>query len=332
MKCFVTGADGFIGSHLCEALRDAGHEVTGLALYNSFDTFGWLDEVDGVRKVRGDVRDAEQMRKFVTGQDVVFHLAALISVPYSFEYTESQFVQTNVQGTTNVLAAARDAGVRLFVQTSSSEVYGTRASSYGMNERHVLNPQSPYAVSKLSADLMALAFHKAHRLPVVVLRPFNTYGPRQSERALIPATIRQVIDPRCEFVRVGSLETKRDYTFVSDTCSAFLSIMDSSFGTPRIGGPFPLIGEVVNCGSEKSHSGAFILDTIMALTGITKPVAKELERVRPLHAEVMDLEADASSIAIAANWRAKTTMLDGLERTIEWWRTRTPRKDLAYVA
>ena len=225
-KVLVTGADGFIGSHLTEALARQGAKVTALALYNSFDSHGWLDDLpESVRSqlhmVRGDVRDGAFVSRLVQGQEYVFHLAALIAIPYSYAAPQS-YIETNVIGTLNVLEAARQWGTERIVHTSTSEVYGT-ALTMPINESHPLQGQSPYSASKIGADMMAEAFARSFGLPVVTIRPFNTFGPRQSERAIIPTIIRQALDPTCDAIMVGDTSPIRDLTFVEDTAAAFMA-------------------------------------------------------------------------------------------------------------
>ena len=216
----VTGADGFIGSHLTEALIADGAQVTALSAYNSFDQAGWLDDLSDdarakVRLVRGDIRDSAFMRRLVHDQQVVFHLAALIAIPHSYRSPQS-YIDTNVLGTLNVLEAARDMGVQRVIHTSTSEVYGT-AITTPISESHPLQGQSPYSASKIGADMMAEAFARSFDLPIAILRPFNTFGPRQSERAVIPSLIRQALDPDCPAIKVGNTTPIRDLTFVTDT-------------------------------------------------------------------------------------------------------------------
>ena len=314
MKAFVSGADGFIGSHLCEALRDAGHEVTGLALYNSFDTYGWLDEVEGVEKVRGDIRDAEQMRRLIKGHDTVFHLAALISVPDSYLRPRS-YIDTNVMGTLNILEAARDAGSKV-IHTSTSEVYGT-AQYTPMDEGHPINPQSPYAASKVAADALVKAYHLSYDLPCVILRPFNTYGPRQSERAVVATIIRQALDPMCEAVELGNLEAKRDLTYVTNTVAAFLKASELT-GTYNVG-----MGKTVSVG--------VLATRIMRIVGQQKRISKILERIRPDSSEVEYLNSETCKLRVAG-WQPDVDLEEGLERTIDWWRKRDFRADLDNVA
>lgn len=316
---FVTGADGFIGSHLTAALVEAGANVTALALYNSFDSHGWLDDLDpsvraAIEMVRGDVRDAHQMMTLCTGKDTVLHLAALISVPFSFEAPTS-FVDTNVTGTVNVLTAARDNGVARVVNTSTSEVYGT-AQTRPITEDHVLQAQSPYAASKIAADKMAEAFARTYSMNVVTLRPFNTYGPRQSERAVISTTIRQALDPACEEIRLGDLRPGRDFNFVQDTARAFLAaaMVDDRYS-----------GQVFNAGSGHMVTIGETADAIVRLSGSNKPIVHDADRMRPADSEVMALIADASRFTDASGWTSEVALEDGLARTIDWWRSRLDR-------
>jgi UDP-glucose 4-epimerase len=315
-KVLVTGADGFIGSHLAEALAGAGAKVTALALYNSFDRHGWLDEAapelrDKMTLARGDIRDAEQMRQLCRGQEVVFHLAALISVPYSYA-APSSFVATNVQGTLNVLTAAKDAGAARIIHTSTSEVYGT-ARTTPITEDHVLQAQSPYAASKIAADAMALSFTRTYQAPVVTLRPFNTYGPRQSERAVIGAAIRQALDPTCDAIRLGDLRPGRAFGYVTDTVAAFLAVG---------GGGDAVIGNTYNAGSDRMISIGELAELIRRVAGCNKPVLSEDERRRPPESEVMALMADSSRLVAATGWKPSVTLEDGIARTIAWWRGR----------
>lgn len=326
-KVFVTGADGFIGSHLTEALIAAGAEVTALACYNSFDSHGWLEDIaPDVRKqarpARGDVRDAHQMMALCRGQEVVFHAAALIAIPYSYE-APSSYVATNVQGTVNVLQACREAGVARVVHTSTSEVYGT-AKFTPITEKHPLQGQSPYAASKIAADAMAESFRRSYGLPVIVLRPFNTYGPRQSERAVIGALVRQAVDDGCANVRIGNRAPKRDFTFVGDTVEAFLQV--AALGDEHLGKAF-------NAGSGRMVSIGETAETVLRVAGCTKPLVEEAARVRPAESEVMELQADATALRAASGWTPKVTLEDGLKRTVEWWRGRAGkgRADAGYI-
>ncbi|MEX2450111.1 MAG: SDR family NAD(P)-dependent oxidoreductase [Rhodospirillales bacterium] len=326
-KTLVTGADGFIGSHLTEALIRRGADLTALAQYNSFDSYGWLDDLpadirENTRLKRGDIRDAQQMARLCESQDVVFHLAALIAIPYSYEAAAS-YVETNVRGTLNLLEATRRNGLERFIQTSTSEVYGT-AQTRPIAETHPLQAQSPYAASKIGADMMALSFARSFDLPVVVLRPFNTYGPRQSERAVISTVIRQFLDPSCETVCTGDSTPKRDFNFVADTVSAFMAIAASDSVES---------GETYNAGSGTMVSIGEMIDLVRDITGSNKPVAQESQRLRPADSEVMELQADAGRLRDATGWRSEVDLRDGLSRTIDWWRCRVAkaRPDSRYL-
>ncbi len=317
MKAFVTGADGFIGSHLCEALRDAGHDVTGLALYNSFDSYGWLDEVEGVEKVRGDIRDAEQMRRLIKGHDTVFHLAALISVPDSYLRPRS-YIDTNVMGTLNILEAARDAGSKV-IHTSTSEVYGT-AQYTPMDEGHPINPQSPYAASKVAADALVKSYHLSYDLPCVILRPFNTYGPRQSERAVVATIIRQALDPVYKTIHLGNMMVERDFNYVEDTAGAFLAVQKlDKFGVYNVG-----MTDVWQIGQ--------VGRMVVRATNCGKHLTTGRDRIRPLKSEVAALCGDASHLHDATGWNPTMPFEIGLDHTIAWWRKRDFRADMSNVA
>jgi NAD dependent epimerase/dehydratase len=315
-KAFVTGADGFIGSHLTEALVRAGANVTALAQYNSFDSHGWLDDLPrGVRVnlnlIRGDIRDAAFMGRVTAGQDVIFHLAALIAIPHSYASPQS-YVETNVIGTLNVLEAARHHGIQRVVHTSTSEVYGT-ALTMPINEAHPLQGQSPYSASKIGADMMAEAFARSFGIPVVTLRPFNTYGPRQSERAIMGSIIRQALDPSCQTIMVGDLTTVRDLTFVTDTAAAFMAAgasEDVEFGKPY------------NAGSQRATVVGDLVNLIGEIAECSKAVVQEDKRLRPEKSEVRALLADSSRFMRATGWSPRVMLKDGIARTIEWWRRR----------
>lgn len=316
LNVLVTGADGFIGSHLAEQLVRCGANVTALTLYNSFDSFGWLDDLpvtvrESIHAVRGDVRDGNLMRSLAARQDVVFHLAALISIPYSYAAAAS-YVETNVAGTLNMLEAARVNEVMRVVITSTSEVYGTARFS-PISENHPLQGQSPYSASKIGADMMAEAYARSFGLPVVMLRPFNTFGPRQSERAVIASLLRQATDPEVDAIRVGDLSTVRDFTFVADTVEAFLLIgtgQQVEFGTPY------------NAGSGVAVTIGELAAMVLEVTACRKPIETEPERMRPEMSEVRELLADARRFAEATGWRPSVGLRDGLVRTAEWWRAR----------
>ena len=318
-RVLVTGADGFIGSHLTEALVQAGARVTALALYNSFDSFGWLDDLpDEVRAkiklVRGDIRDSALVGRIVQGQDVVFHLAALIAIPYSYAAPQS-YVETNCLGTLNVLEAARQHGTARVIHTSTSEVYGS-ALKMPIDETHRLQGQSPYSASKIGADMMAEAFARSFELPVVILRPFNTYGPRQSERAIIPAMLRQMLDTSCGAVMLGDVSTARDLTFVKDTARAFLAAGSSTNVE---------YGRAYNAGSQKTIKMSDLVDLALELTGCRKPITTDSARLRPPNSEVRALLADARQFHQATGWEPRVPLREGLEHTIDWWRARLSR-------
>jgi UDP-glucose 4-epimerase len=315
-RVLVTGADGFIGSHLTEALVSAGAEVTALAQYNSFDSHGWLDDLpEATRRnltlVRGDVRDAAFIGRLISGHEFVFHLAALIAIPHSYVAAQS-YVETNVLGTLNVLEAARQYGIERVVHTSTSEVYGT-ALTMPIAESHPLQGQSPYSASKIAADMMAEAFSRSFGVPVVILRPFNTFGPRQSERAIIPSIIRQALDPACSAIMIGDSTTVRDLTFVTDTAAAFMAAglaEGIEYGQPY------------NAGSERAIVIADLVDLIVDLTSSSKPVLQDEKRLRPGNSEVRALLADCSRFVGATGWSPNVSLREGLERTVDWWRDR----------
>lgn len=310
-KVLVTGADGFIGSHLVEALLEAGAEVRALALYNSFNDWGWLEKIDhtdALEVVSGDVRDAHLCDELVKGCEVVFHLAALIPIPYSYLAPDS-YVDVNVRGTLNVLQAARRHGVARFVQTSTSEVYGT-ARYVPIDESHPLQPQSPYAATKVGADSLAISFQRSFGLPVVVARPFNTYGPRQSARAVIPTIISQFLNGSA--VKLGNLGATRDLTYVSDTCRGFLTI-----GSLRDG-----VGEVYNIGTDTEISVGDLCGKIAEIMGVDHPtIVQDDDRVRPATSEVERLRCDFGKLGVAGGYAPSVTLDEGLRRTIEWMRS-----------
>lgn len=312
----VTGADGFIGSHLTERLVQAGANVTALCLYNSFDSLGWIDDLSttvrsAINVQRGDVRDAALMNRLSARQDVVFHLAALIAIPHSYMAAQS-YLETNVAGTLNVLEAARVHDVQRVVHTSTSEVYGT-ARVVPISEDHPLQGQSPYSATKIGGDMLAEAFARSHDLPVTILRPFNTYGPRQSERAVIPTVLRQALDPEVCSIRVGDVTPVRDFTYVEDTAAAFLAIGAA---------PEVLYGVPYNAGTGRAVSVADLIDLIRSLVSCDKPVEHDAARNRPPRSEVRELLADNSRLRLATGWTPRVDLSEGLERSIDWWRDR----------
>jgi UDP-glucose 4-epimerase len=328
-KVLVTGADGFIGSHLTERLMSCGARVTALCLYNSFDSFGWLDELSDaargeVKLVRGDIRDSAFVRRLAQGQDVIFHLAALIAIPHSYVAAQC-YAETNVLGTLNVLEAARESAVGRVVHTSTSEVYGT-ALTMPIAESHPLQGQSPYSASKIGADMMAEAFARSFDLPVAILRPFNTFGPRQSERAVIPTIIRQALDPECRAILTGDTSPVRDFTFVEDTVEAFLRVgigRNIEFGRPY------------NAGSGKGVTVRDVIDCVLRLSNCTHPVKHDPARMRPRSSEVRALLADSGRLREATGWQAAVDFHEGLKRTIDWWRDRLAsgvvRREKAFI-
>lgn len=311
----VTGADGFIGSHLTEALVRAGHGVRAFSFYNAFGRHGWLDTLDRdivseIDIVAGDVRDAGAVRDAVRDCDCVLHLAALIGIPYSYRAPDS-YVDTNVRGTLNVLQAARNLDVRHVVCTSTSEVYGT-AQCVPIDEDHPLVGQSPYAATKIGADQLALSFHRSFDMPVSVLRPFNTYGPRQSTRAVIPTIITQLARGERR-LRLGSVNTTRDFNFVLDTVSAFTTMAASD----------RVFGEVVNVGSGYEISIEDTAAEIADIMGVEAEISRDEERIRPPGSEVERLVCDAGKAHRLLGWETQEPgrkgLRRGLERTVEWF-------------
>jgi NAD dependent epimerase/dehydratase len=308
----VTGADGFIGSHLVERLVDEGARVRAFCQYNSRGSLGWLDAVppatrDALDVRLGDIRDAAFVSEAVADIDVVFHLAALIAIPYSYVAAES-FVQTNVQGTLNLLEAARRDPVRRFVHTSTSEVYGT-PETLPITEAHPLNAQSPYAATKVAADQLTIAYQRSFDVPAVVLRPFNTFGPRQSQRAVLPTMIRQMLAGRQE-IRLGRLDTQRDLTFVADTVDGFV----------RAAVTEGIEGQTMQLGTGRSESIADLFVLAGRLTGSTAVPVEDASRLRPDASEVLVLQSDPARARQLLGWQAVTSLEDGLARTIDWIR------------
>ncbi len=316
-KVFITGADGFIGSHVTEACVAAGARVVALSCYSSFDSDGWLDDlVPEVRAqieiVRGDIRDVAFLRTAMRGSDVVLHLAALIGIPYSY-VSPSSYVEVNVQGSLNVFLAAQDVGVSRIVQTSTSEVYGT-ALTRPIKEDHPLRGQSPYAASKIGSDKMAEAMVRSANLPIVILRPFNTYGPRQSQRAVIPTVVRQALEPNLPQIEVGDTTTERDWLYVEDTARAFVAAATANLE----------YGEAYNAGSGTTVTVGSMIEQVKQLARTDKPVVSKAERMRPEHSEVRVLQADFTRFETATGWRPTVTLAQGLAKTIAWWQKRDP--------
>ena len=313
-KVLVTGADGFIGSHLCEMLIKNNYQVRAFTLYNSFNTWGWLDTIKESKSLEifsGDIRDESSTKKAVDGCDIVINLAALISIPYSYEAPNS-YIDTNIKGTLNLLNSSRENNIKLFLQTSTSEVYGT-AQQIPINENHPLNPQSPYAASKVASDKLALSYFYSFGCPVVVVRPFNTFGPRQSLRAVIPNIITQLIKNKKE-IKLGSLDTTRDFNYVEDTASGFLSIIKSYK---------KCIGQEINIGSGFEISISDILKNISEIMRVQPRVKVDKQRLRPKNSEVYRLICDNSKIQELTGWKIKEDRqksLDlGIKKSIKWY-------------
>lgn len=307
-KILVTGADGFIGSHLTEILLQEGFEVRALSQYNSFNNWGWLEGNNhpNLEVVCGDVRDAAFCRHISKGCDTVFHLAALIAIPYSYVAPES-YVDTNIKGTLNMCQAAMDCCVRRLIVTSTSEVYGT-AQYVPIDEKHPRQPQSPYSATKIGADAIAKSFYNAFNLPVVIARPFNTFGPRQSARAIIPTIITQIAAGK-RSIKVGDLSPTRDFNFVKDTCRGFIAL----------GKAENVEGQEINIATGKEVTMKETLDTIARLMGVDVEYVVDKERLRPSKSEVFRLCGDNSLITSLTDWRPQYTLEQGLAETIEWF-------------
>ena len=314
-KILVTGADGFIGSHLTEALVRAGHEVRAFVLYNSFNSWGWLDlcgaDVKGRFEVfAGDVRDPNGVRTAMKGCDAVLHLAALIAIPYSY-HSPDTYVDTNIKGTLNIVQAARDLGLRRVVQTSTSEVYGT-ARFVPITEEHPLQGQSPYSASKIGADQIAMSFQASFGTPVTLLRPFNTYGPRQSARAVIPTIITQIAAGQRR-IRLGAVHPTRDFSFVSDTVAGFIKALDAERA----------VGEVINLGSNFEISIGDTARAIAEVMGVQIEIITDGQRLRPENSEVERLWASNTKARELLDWQpaygGRDGFLRGLAATVDWF-------------
>ena len=307
-KVLVTGADGFIGSHLTEALLSAGYQVRALSYYNSFNDWGWLEGINNpdLEVVSGDVRDPDFCRHITCGCSLVFHLAALIAIPYSYVAPDS-YVDTNIRGTLNMLQAARDCNVERIVVTSTSEVYGT-ALYVPIDENHPRQPQSPYSATKIGADALAKSFYNAFELPVVIARPFNTYGPRQSARAIIPTIITQIAAGHRE-IKVGDLTPTRDFNFVTDTAAGFIALATA----PGIE------GREINIATGREVTMEETLHTIARLMGADIKWVTDPERIRPSKSEVRRLLGDNKLITSLTDWRPRVSLEEGLSKTIDWF-------------
>ena len=308
-KALVTGADGFIGSHLTEALLEKGYQVKALSYYNSFNYWGWLEDIpenDQLEIVTGDVRDPHYCKEIVKGVDVIFHLAALIAIPYSYVAPDA-YVDTNVKGTLNICQAARENGNIRVIHTSTSEVYGT-AQYVPIDEKHPKQPQSPYSASKIGADMMAMSFFNAFGLPVTIARPFNTYGPRQSARAIIPTIITQIASGMKE-IKLGDLTPTRDFNYVKDTCKGFIAMAESE----------NTVGKEINIASNFEISMQDTLDLIKQLMNSDVKFITEEQRVRPENSEVFRLWGNNQLINELTGFKPNYNIEDGLKATIKWF-------------
>ena len=314
-KVLITGADGFIGSHLTESLVREGYSVRAFVMYNSFNSWGWLDQVSvetkkSIEIFAGDIRDPHGVNDAMRGCDAVLHLAALIAIPYSY-HSPDTYIDTNVKGTLNVLQAARELGVKRVIHTSTSEVYGT-AQFVPITEEHPLQGQSPYSASKIGADQLAYSFYSSFNLPVVIARPFNTYGPRQSARAIIPTVITQIANG-AKHLKLGTISPTRDFSYVQDTVNAFIATLESDNA----------LGEVVNFGSNFEISIADIVALIAEQMNVKIEITADIERMRPAKSEVERLWADNSKAKKLFGWSPAFAGRDGLARgiqeTISWF-------------
>jgi len=315
MKILITGADGFIGSHLTEALVRAGYEVKAFVLYNSFNSWGWLDKVSPQLKNKfevfsGDIRDTNGVREAVKGCDAIIHLAALIAIPYSY-YSPETYIDTNVKGTLNILQAAKEFNVDRVIHTSTSEVYGT-AKFVPITEDHPLQGQSPYSASKIAADQLAFSFFSSFQVPVVIIRPFNTYGPRQSARAVIPTIITQIAYGKKE-IKLGSISPTRDFNYIKDTVDGFMAALNSKKG----------LGEVINLGSNYEVSIGDVAEIIAEVMNTKIKIINDEQRERPKDSEVERLWADNTKAKDLFGWEPKISNREGfakgLEETSKWF-------------
>lgn len=310
-KVLVTGADGFIGSHLVEGLLKEAGSVKAFVYYNSFNKWGWIDSLEPtvqneIEIFSGDIRDTYGVKKAITDCDVVFHLAALIAIPYSY-YSPESYIETNIKGTLNVLQAARELATEKILVTSTSEIYGT-ALYTPIDEKHPKQAQSPYSATKIGADAIAESFYRSFNLPVTIVRPFNTYGPRQSARAVIPNIISQLLNNKKE-IKLGALHPTRDLVFVKDTVNGFIEIAKSD----------TLIGEEVNIATGREISVGDLAEKIISIVGSDAFVVTEQQRMRPDKSEVERLLGDNKKILQHTNWKPQYFIGEGLKHTIDWF-------------
>lgn len=309
-KVLVTGADGFIGSHLVEELVKDGYEVRAFVLYNSFNTWGWLDALpietqDKIEVFTGDVRDSNAVRTAMEGMDAVLHLAALIAIPFSY-YAPETYVDTNIKGTLNVLQAAKSMKTRRVLVTSTSEVYGT-AQYVPIDEKHPYQGQSPYSATKIGADRLAESFYRSFNLPVTIVRPFNAFGPRQSARAVIPTIVTQLLSGRPE-IKLGSLEPTRDFNYVKDIARGFIEILKSD----------KTIGEEINIATQREISIGQLAEELKKQINPKAKIVCDGQRLRPKNSEVERLLGDNSKIKLLTEWKPQYTFEEGLTETIAW--------------
>ena len=308
-KCLITGADGFIGSHLTEMLVEKGYDIKALSQYNSFNNWGWLEDVgckNDIEILTGDVRDPHFCKHITKDVDVVYHLAALIAIPYSYVAPDS-YVDTNIKGTLNICQAALENGVSRVIHTSTSEVYGT-AQYVPIDEKHPMQAQSPYSATKIAADAMVMSFYSAFELPVTIARPFNTYGPRQSARAVIPTIITQIANGMDE-ITLGDISPTRDFNYVEDTCRGFMQLGECEAA----------LGQTVNIGSNFEISVEDTLNIIKELMNSDVVFKTETKRIRPKKSEVYRLWCDNSKIVGLTGFKPEVDIHEGLRRTIEWF-------------
>jgi NAD dependent epimerase/dehydratase len=309
-RVLITGSEGFIGSHLVERLVELGADVTAFVLYNSFNSWGWIDTFtpqikNQIKIFTGDIRDGHCTREAVKEADIVFHLASLIAIPYSY-YAPGSYVDTNIKGTLNILQACREKEIEKVVHTSTSETYGT-AQYVPIDEKHPLQGQSPYSASKIGADMMAESYYRSFGLPIATIRPFNTYGPRQSARAIIPTVISQILSGKKE-IKLGSLTPTRDFNYVKDTVEGFIKIGESN----------QTIGTVTNIGTGKEISIGDLVQKIIKLMGKEVAILCDEQRVRPEKSEVNRLCADNRKALTITEWKPKYSLEEGILETIEW--------------
>ena len=307
-KVLVTGADGFIGSHLTEMLVDKGYNVKALSQYNSFNNWGWLENINcknDIDIIPGDIRDPHFCKNITKDVEIIFHLAALIAIPFSYISPES-YVETNIKGTLNICQAAKENGITRLIHTSTSEVYGT-AKYVPIDEKHLLQPQSPYSATKIAADAMAMSFYNSFDLPVTIARPFNTYGPRQSARAIVPTIITQIASGKKE-IKLGDISPTRDFNYVKDCCRGFIMLAESN----------KTIGETINIGSNSEISIEQVLNLIKELMSSNVTFMSENQRLRPKKSEVFRLLCDNKKIKDLVGYKPQVDIRDGLKKTIDW--------------